>query len=139
VKGWESDATWAFNDNVAVLAGLGDLKSKTATGFLSRAVPQKLNYKFFGKYTFTTGFFKGAFAGFGFEHNSERALANSDTVNLPGYNTADLLLGYHHDRWGVQVNVSNLFDTTYASISVARQIIYSNDPRTFRVNLSYRW
>ena len=94
VKGWESDATWAINQNVAMLFGAGNLKSKTATGFLSRAVPQGFNYKFFGKYTFTQGPMKGAFGGFGYEHNSERALANSDTPLMPSYNTADLLLGY---------------------------------------------
>lgn len=139
VKGWEADATWAVSNRIALLAGIGDLTSKTATGFLSRAVPQALNYKFFGKYTFIDGPLKGAYAGFGFEHNSERALANSDTAILPGYNTADALLGYRSGHWGVQLNVSNVFDETYASISVARQIIYSNDPRTFRAIFSYHW
>lgn len=139
VKGWESDATWAVNDNLALLAGIGNLKSRTATGFLSRAVPQGLNYKFFGKYSFTTGELKGAYVGFGYEHNSERALANSDTALLPGYNTADLLLGYRRGRWGMQLNVSNLFDATYGMISVARQIVYSSDPRAYRFSTSYRW
>jgi iron complex outermembrane receptor protein len=139
VKGWESDATWAVNENVALLAGIGNLKSKTATGFLSRAVPQGLNYKVFGKYSFTKGTLKGVYAGFGFEHNSERALANSDTPLLPGYNTADLLLGYRRGQWGTQLNVSNLFDETYGMISVARQIIYSSDPRAFRISVNYRW
>ena len=139
VKGWESDATWAINQNVAMLFGAGNLKSKTATGFLSRAVPQGFNYKFFGKYTFTQGPMKGAFGGFGYEHNSERALANSDTPLMPSYNTADLLLGYRHGRWSTQLNVSNLFDVTAGFIAVARTIVYSNDPRTFKLSTSCTW
>ena len=139
VLGWESDATWALNNNFSILAGAGNLKSKTATGFLSRAVPQGLNYKFFGKYSVTRGAMSGSYAGFGFEHNSERALANSDTPLMPAYNTADFLLGYRSGRWGCQLNVSNLFDTTYGAISVARQIVYSNDPRAYRFSTSYTW
>ena len=61
--GWESDGTWSIGRNFALLAGMGALNSKTATGAYARAVPLGFNYKGFAKYTFTiaplTGLFRG--------------------------------------------------------------------------------
>ena len=139
VKGWEADFTVAVNENLAILGGIGSLTSVNALGIRSRAVPQGLNYKAFAKYSFTDKFLKGVFIGYGYEKNSDRAGDSSDQFTLPGYTTSDLLLGYRRDKWSIQLNVTNVWDETYAAIAVAGSIIYPGEPRLARLSARYTW
>lgn len=140
VKGWEVDATWSPIEGLDLMAGIGDLNSRTQTGVRARAVPLGLNYRVFGKYRLQSGgLLKGVFVGGGYENTPERALDFADTATLPGYDTFELFLGRRWKQWGVQVNVTNLFDKEAAWIAVARQIIYPLDPRRVRISASYTW
>lgn len=139
IKGWETDFTWAIGKNFALLGGFGDLTSKTQTGVRARAVPVGFNAKMFGKYTFTDGPLTGFSLGLGFEKNADRAGDGADSFNLPGYEVASAFLGYKRGAWNAQINVENVFDETYAAISVARQIIYAGTPRRVGVVVGYRF
>lgn len=139
VKGWEVDATWSPIDGLDIMAGLGDLDSKTQTGIRARAVPQGLNYRAFAKYTFLTGdLLKGFYLGAGFEKNPDRALDAADTATMPSFSTVDVFAGYSFGRqWRAQVNVTNVTDEIAPWIAVARQIIYPVEPRRARLSVSY--
>lgn len=139
VRGWESDFTVAVNDNLAVIGGIGSLTSRNALGIRSRAVPEGVNYKAFVKYTFTSTFLQGAFIGYGYEKNSDRAGEAGDGFNMPGYTTSDLVVGYKHGHWAFQANVANVWDQNYPYIAVARTLIYPGDPRTVRLTTRYTW
>lgn len=139
VKGWEADAAWAVNRNLSIIGGIGNLDSKTTTGRRARSVPQGLNYKVFAKYTFTDTALKGVFIGLGYERNSERAGDGADTLTLPGYSLTNLLVGFSRGAWLFQANVENVFDESYASMAVARPIVYAGDPRRVQLSASYTW
>ena len=139
VKGWEADFTAAVNKNISIFGGVGDLSSVNALGVRARAVPQGLNWKIYAKYSSDAGLFKGAFIGYGYEKNADRAGDSGDGFNMPGYTVADMLIGYKTGRWSTQINITNLMDDVYASISVAPSIIYGGDPRNIRLSTTYRW
>lgn len=139
VKGWDSSLTWSPTKNFSLWGGMGNLDSKTSIGKRARSVPQGFNYKALAKYTFTESTLAGFFVAFGYEHDSERAGDAGDDITLPGYNLANLVVGYQHRRWLAQVNVDNLFDESYASLAVARPIIYAGDPRSIRGSITYSW
>ena len=138
VKGWESDFTAAINENISIFGGIGNLTSVNALGVRARAVPQGLNWKAFIKYSSIDGIFKGAFIGYGYEKNADRAGDSGDGFNMPGYTVADMVIGYKKGRWSTQINITNLMDDVYASISVAPTIIYGGDPRNIRLSTTYR-
>jgi len=139
VKGWEVDATWSPVDGLDIMAGVGDLDSRTQTGIRARAVPQGVNYRLFARYSLPMeGALKGLFFGAGFVKNPARALDGADTATLPAYSTADAFVGFEWSgRWRAQLNVTNLTDKVAPWIAVARQIIYPVEPRRVSVSLSY--
>jgi len=140
IQGWEMDTTMAITDNLDLIGGAGNLDSKTATGFLARSVPFGTNYRGFLKSTFHTGPLHGIFAGFGLQHDGPRAADAADDATLPQYTVCNALLGYQYDKhWRFQVNVNNVFNTVYESISVARTIIYAGNPTDASATLTYSY
>ncbi len=139
VKGWEVDATWSPIDGLDIMAGMGDLDSRTQTGIRARAVPQGVNYRIFSRYALPLkGSLKGLYFGGGFVKNPARALDGADTATLPAYSTVDAFVGYEWSgRWRAQMNVTNVTDKVAPWIAVARQIIYPVEPRRASVSLSY--
>ena len=119
------------------LGGIGDLQSKTQTGLRARAEPIGFNGKVFAKYTFTRGPVKNFSLGFGFEKNADRAGDGADTFTMPGYELASAFVAYRRKQWHAQINVENVLDQPYASIAVARQIIYAGEPRRATMTFGY--
>ena len=135
-KGYEIDFVATPTENIALLGGYGDVTSSTELGPTQRAVPIGANYRFWGKYTFTKGSIKGAYAGLGFEHTAKRDMAGNGLGMLPAYDSWDGLVGYRHGKWDAQVNIYNLTDENFASIAVAKFLIYGGDSRKIRVTLT---
>ena len=48
----------------------------------------------------------------------------------------DHTVGYRLGKWDAQINVFNLTDANYASIAVAKFLIYGGDSRKIRVTLT---
>jgi iron complex outermembrane receptor protein len=135
-KGYEFDFVATPTENIALLGSYGDLTSTTERGPTQRAVPIGPSYRMWGKYTFTKGVIKGAYAGLGFEHTAERDIAGDGLGKLPAYDSWDSLVGYRLGKWDAQINVFNLTDANYASIAVAKFLIYGGDSRKIRVTLT---
>lgn len=135
-KGYEIDFVATPTENIALLGGYGDIISTTERGPTQRAVPIGANYRIWGKYTFTNGVIKGAYAGLGFEHTAKRDMAGNGLGMLPAYDSWDGLLGYRRGSWDAQVNVYNLTDKNYASIAVAKFLMYGGDSRKIRFTLT---
>jgi iron complex outermembrane receptor protein len=143
IRGWEADGTYAFNQNISLIFGAGNLTSKSALNLAARGVPFGTNYRVFGKYTFVnTGaqWLNGLFIGIGVQHNSLRAADANDDATMPPYTLTDALIGYSWgNHWRVQGNMDNVFDITYASVGVARQIMYAGLPRNESATITYNW
>jgi outer membrane receptor protein involved in Fe transport len=134
--GYEIDFVATPTENIALLGGYGDIDSTTERGPTQRAVPIGANYRLWGKYTFTKGVMRGAYAGLGFEHTAKRDMAGDGLGTLPAYDSWDGLLGYRRGNWDAQVNVYNLTDKNYASIAVAKFLMYGGDSRRIRFTLA---
>lgn len=135
-KGYEVDFVATPTANIALLGGYGDITSTTERGPTQRAVPIGANYRLWGKYTFTNGPIKGAYAGLGLEHTAKRDMAGDGLGTLPAYDSWDGLVGYRRGSWDAQVNVYNLADKNYASIAVAKFLMYGGDSRRIRFTLT---
>ena len=140
VRGWEADFDAQPIDEVILKVGLGSIdKAATETGLRPRWVGIGMNYKFFGKYTFSRGPLKGLGFGGGVVYTNDSAGDNTDTFTLPGYAVYDGLIQYARNNWSVQVNVYNLTDKVYAITSVDRTRVYSGEPRNIRATWRYRF
>jgi iron complex outermembrane recepter protein len=134
IRGWEADFDAQPIDEVTVKVGIGSIdKASTETGLRPRWVGIGINYKLFGKYTFSRGPLKGFGIGGGVVYTNDSAGDNTDTFTLPGYAIYDALLQYRRNQWSVQLNVYNLGDETYAITAVDRTRVYSGEPRNFRL------
>lgn len=135
-KGYEFDFVATPTENIALLGSYGDVTSTSERGPTQRAVPIGPSYRMWGKYTFTKGVIKGAFAGLGFEHTAKRDMAGDGLGTLPAFDSWDGLLGYRRGNWDAQINVYNLTNANYASIAVAKFLMYGGDSRKIRVTLT---
>ena len=135
-KGFEIDFVATPTKNLTFLGAYGDIESTTERGPTQRAVPIGPNYRLWGKYTFTDRVFKGAYLGVGFEHTAKRDMAGDGRGMLPAYDSWDGLVGYRWQDWDAQLNVYNLTDANYATIAVAKFLMYGGDSRKFRVTLT---
>jgi outer membrane receptor for ferric coprogen and ferric-rhodotorulic acid len=138
-KGYELDLAYQPFDAISLTAGLGDLTSQDEKGIAARGVGQGLNWKVFGKYSFTRGALKGAFVGGGYLYNNRAAADANATFFTSAYRLADALAGYRKGPWSLQVNVTNATDRIYASGSVNNQNVSPGRPREFRFTTAYRF
>lgn len=140
VRGWEADFDSQPIDHVILKVGVGSIdKAATEAGLRPRWVGIGLNYKLFGKYTFSRGPLKGLGFGGGVVYTNDSAGDNTDTFTLPGYAVYDALVQYQRERWSLQLNLYNLTDKVYAITAVDRTRVYSGEPRNLRATWRYRF
>jgi len=61
------------------------------------------------------GWYDGITVGAGLRYIGSSWGDNENTLKVPAATLADVKLGYEKDNWGVDLNVTNLFDKTYVS------------------------
>jgi iron complex outermembrane receptor protein len=66
-------------------------------------------------YTFRDGMLNGFSVGAGVRYLSDSWADNENTSKVPSVTLYDAKLGYKEDNWGIQLNVSNLFDEEYVA------------------------
>jgi iron complex outermembrane receptor protein len=52
---------------------------------------------------------------------------------------ADLKLGYEKNNWGIDFNVTNLFDKTYVAACQSPTACYYGEGRSFKLKLHTTW
>jgi iron complex outermembrane receptor protein len=140
IRGWEADFDSQPIDNIFLKVGVGSIdKAANETGLRPRWVGIGINYKLFGKYSFSQGPLRGLSVGGGVVYTNDSAGDSTDTFTLPGYAVWDGLLQYSRKNWSVQLNVFNLTDEVYAITAVDRTRVYSGEPRNYRVSWRYRF
>jgi catecholate siderophore receptor len=79
-------------------------------------------------------------AGLGIIHRADMFAAVDNTVVLPGYTRADAAIYYtFNERWRLQANIENLFDTTYYVNADGNNNISPGRPRGLRLGLIARF
>ncbi len=137
--GVELDLAYLVNENISLIAAVSDVDSKNAVGNYFRGVPRTPTYSFFGRYTFTDGGLKGAFAGLGYKYNGEFSIDNGNNLFAASGGTMDLLVGYRKDNWSLQLNAYNVLG--YEGIVSAvndSAVIRAEDPN-YRISATYKF
>lgn len=132
-SGWEADLAYQPSKKVTLLAGIGDLKSRNELGIRQRGVPEGLNYKFLGKYSFVDGLS----LGLGYQHVPGRAGDRADSFSLPAFDEWNAFAYYVWKKYRFQINVENLMDSDGARTSAARTVVSGAAPRSYRLSVRY--
>ena len=69
----------------------------------------------FAQYTFLDGTLEGLSLGGGVRYVGSSYADQQNTLKVPDVALVDLKLGYKKDNWGIDLNVTNLFDKDYVS------------------------
>ncbi|MCP1547324.1 MULTISPECIES: TonB-dependent siderophore receptor [Methylorubrum] len=117
-------------------------KSPNNSGFLIQldGVPQYTG-SVWGTYAFQGGLFQGLTVGLGGRGNSNSLVYLSGiggpSFEVPGYVTANALIGYDFDRWSVQLRANNIFDKYHYLTSYSANFVGIGEGRTFTLQARY--
>jgi iron complex outermembrane recepter protein len=91
-------------------------------------------------YTFRgDGWYDGVAIGGGVRYLGSSWADNENTLKVPSATLVDVKVGYDQPNWGVDLNVTNLFDKTYvASCQTALTCSYG-EGRSFKLKAHMTW
>lgn len=91
-------------------------------------------------YTFRDGsWYDGITVGAGIRHIGSSWADNENTLKVPAVTLVDLKLGYQRDNWGLDLNVTNVFDKTYVASCQGVSTCSYGEGRSFKLKASTRW
>lgn len=91
-------------------------------------------------YTFRgAGWYDGISIGGGVRYIGETWADNENTTKVPDVALADLKLGYGKDNWGVDLNVTNLFDKTYVAACQGVNVCSYGEGRSIKLKAHMTW
>lgn len=105
-------------------------------------VSQK-NFAVWGRYAFHTGALKGLSFGVGLNSITKRAI--TDTSNqvwygyIPGYDLVNVNAVYETKHYKLQVNVDNVFNSTYWYGARSNQVLVPSSGINPRVSVTYKF
>ncbi|MGH6860675.1 MAG: TonB-dependent siderophore receptor, partial [Phyllobacterium sp.] len=120
-RGFEIEAQANINDDWKLTASFTaldmEVKRDAETKFVGKRpwlIPDT-QASIFAQYTVPTGRLEGLELGAGVRYVGSSYADRENTLKVPDVALVDLKLGYKKDNWGVDLNVTNLFDKDYVS------------------------
>lgn len=127
---WRVAGGYAFQDAHITSATMNAVKGKRAPLVPRHTFSLWNNYQFVPKLG----------AGFGIVHHADSFAAIDNTVVLPAYTRVDVGVFYSiTERWRLQGNLENLFDTNYYVNADGNNNISPGRPRNVRLGLTARF
>ncbi|MER8826666.1 TonB-dependent siderophore receptor [Mesorhizobium sp. M0938] len=90
-------------------------------------------------YTFRGDWYDGVSIGAGVRHLGSSWADNENTAKVPAVTLADLKLGYEKENWGVDLNITNLFDKTYVASCQTTLTCSYGEGRSFKLKAHTTW
>ncbi|CAN7596834.1 TonB-dependent siderophore receptor [Mesorhizobium amorphae] len=90
-------------------------------------------------YTFRGDWYDGISIGVGVRHLGSSWADNGNTAKVPAVTLADLKLGYERENWGVDLNITNLFDKTYVASCQTTLTCSYGEGRSFKLRAHTSW
>lgn len=116
-----------------------DAFSAATVGKTPTGVPE-VQASLFADYTFRgDAWYDGVTIGGGLRYVGKSWADTVNTLAVPAATLADLKLGYKKDNWGVDLNVTNLFDKTYVASCQSATACYYGEGRSFKLKLRTTW
>ncbi len=136
--GIECDLTAELAPGLNVGASFSDITSTDASGRFFRGVPIDTNYALFGRYAFSAdSALGGLIVGGSWKHNGAAPGDSGNTYFLPSNDQVDAFIGFNRDRWGVQLNIANVFDDDSTLSAVSDRLAIRAMPRSYRFTFRY--
>lgn len=85
------------------------------------------------------GWYDGVTIGGGVRYLGSSWADNQNTRKVPSATLADAKIGYKKDNWGIDFNVTNLFDKTYVSSCQGVDVCSYGEGRTFKLKAHVTW
>lgn len=145
-RGFEAEAKINVTEDFRVSAALTaydieitEDQDPTLVGKTPFIVPEILA-SLYADYTFRgDAWYDGISVGGGVRYLGSSWVDNQNTLKVPETTLVDLKLGYGRDNWGVDLNVTNLFDETFvASCQTALTCSYG-EGRSFKLRAHATW
>ncbi|TPK61864.1 MULTISPECIES: TonB-dependent siderophore receptor [unclassified Mesorhizobium] len=90
-------------------------------------------------YTFRGDWYDGISIGGGLRYIGSSWADNENTAKVPAVTLADLKLGYEKENWGVDLNITNLFDKSYVSSCQTTLTCSYGEGRSFKLKAHTSW
>lgn len=90
-------------------------------------------------YTFRGDWYDGISIGGGLRYIGSSWADNENTAKVPAVTLADLKLGYEKENWGVDLNVTNLFNKTYVASCQTTLTCSYGEGRSFKLKVHTSW
>nr|WP_319799948.1 TonB-dependent receptor [Mesorhizobium sp. PAMC28654] len=90
-------------------------------------------------YTFRGDWYDGISIGGGVRYIGSSWADSANEHKVPAVTLADLKLGYEKEGWGVDLNVTNLFDKTYVSSCQGLNVCSYGEGRSFKLKAHTTW
>jgi iron complex outermembrane receptor protein len=157
-KGWEFEATFAWNKNLTLIGNYADGKVRQPiTNVRLRGVPDK-TYAFYADYQFTEGPLHGFGVNVGVDYKSDVAgtnatgfttgtkplpdgtfVANQPTFLIGARTLTNLGFTYTAKAWTARFQISNIFDKDYILAGGSRGALIVGDPRNIKGSITYKF
>ncbi|MCJ2080517.1 TonB-dependent siderophore receptor [Methylobacterium sp. J-090] len=143
-KSFELDVQGEIYPGFNIIGSFASTVAKTSGtngGFVKLDGSPQYTASLWGTYTFQSGMFQGFTLGLGGRGNSNSVIYQSSGTPppfvVPGYVTADAMIGYDYDRWSLQFRVKNLLNKYGYLPSYSAQFIGIAESRTFLLQAKY--
>ena len=90
-------------------------------------------------YTFRGDWYDGISIGGGLRYLGSSWADQDNEFKVPAVTLADLKLGYEKETWGVDLNITNLFDKTYVSGCQGINVCSYGEGRSFKLKAHTTW
>lgn len=157
-KGWETELTYAVNENLTVIGNYTDYKIRQPiTEVRVRGVPDTSG-AVFADYQFTSGALKNWGVNVGVDYKSdvvgENATNYTTTRPLPGATQfvpnqpsfivagrtlVNVGFSYRAENWTARLQVNNAFDKEYILAAGSRTSLLAGDPRNLKASFTYNF
>ncbi|WP_439623690.1 TonB-dependent siderophore receptor [Shinella sp.] len=144
-RGFELEAQANVTDNLRLTGAFTTLDLEitedadpTLIGNSPYIVPEQ-QASLFLDYTFDDDTFAGLSVGGGVRYVGSSWVDNANTLKVPAVTLADAKIGYKRDNWGVDFNVTNLFDKTYVASCQTQLSCFYGEGRTFKLKAYATW
>lgn len=143
-RGFELTGTGNITPNVSILAGYSLLDGKMIKSQLAD-VPKgniapltpKHTLNVWLKYNVNSAWY----VALGARAQTEQYAAPDNKMELPGYAVINLATGYHKDKYDINVNLNNIFDTYYfiSAKGLSNRNAMTGDPINAQITLKYKF
>jgi iron complex outermembrane receptor protein len=90
-------------------------------------------------YTLRGDWYDGVTVGAGVRYIGSSWADNQNTIKVPAVALVDAKIGYKKDNWGVDLNVTNLFDKDYVASCQGINVCSYGEGRSFKLKAHVTW